>query len=150
MACSHCVCKQVLVFFGREEKNWIWRSPLSSSANDGGVWCSVFILPRMQLIIFFATVLGILMSPGVQKVPYLKPDRGPLGHNSFWPSARAPTFEQHTNGTPSSSSSSSSDNHRIYNITINMKASRRYSIFRSFWEYIFRFSFGRIVHIIFF
>lgn len=65
----------------------------------------------------------------VQKVSYLKPDRAPLGHNSFWPSARAPTFEQHTNGTPSSSSSSV--NRRF----INHLYQHEGKLFRSFWEF---------------
>jgi len=106
LACSHCVCKQVLVFFGTGgKKNWIWRSPLSSS-----IPMTVF---RIHLTPYAIIILSVPTGSRdfiVQKVPYLKPDRAPLGHNSSWPSARAPTFEQHTNGTPSLS-----DNHRFIN-----------------------------------
>jgi len=126
LACSHCVCKQVLVFFRTGgKKNWIWRSPLSSS-----IPMTVF---RVHLTPYAIIILSVPTTGSgdfiVQKVSYLKPDRAPLGHNSFWPSARAPTFEQHTNGTPSSSSSSV--NRRF----INHLYQHEGKLFRSFWEF---------------
>lgn len=133
MACSHCGCKQVLVFFGTGGKKTGYEDPHCHPLPMKEASVVPYSSHPVCNYSFCADYRDLIVAHHA-KSSFIKPGRGPLGHNSFQPSARAPTFEQHTYGTPSSSSSS--DNHRFKIIT-NMKASRHYYKYYVCFEYIY-------------